>query len=211
MSSVNIPAETPTAPTEQRYTREDLRRIEALPENANKVFELLNGRLYLHESSEDAQVPPPSYMHAFIVSILVEILMEYLLKNRVGRLFMDNTGYDLPGSGTVIPDLSFVSQDRLLPVTATGVQPIAPDFAIEVVSPSNTPELLSEKVSTYLTGGVKMVWVVYPMTRSVDVYTSNGEGSGLYQKYADTDTLTGGEVLPGFSVSVAKLFPPIKT
>ncbi|MCU0465640.1 MAG: Uma2 family endonuclease, partial [Anaerolineae bacterium] len=177
MSSVNVPA--PTAPVEQRYTREDLRRIEALPENANKVFELLNGRLYLHESSEDAQVPPPSYLHAFIVSILVEILMEYLLKNRIGRLFMDNTGYDLPGSGTVIPDLSFVSQDRLLPVTATGVQPIAPDLAIEVVSPSNTPELMSDKISAYLSGGVKVVWVVYPLTRSVDVYTSESEGRGL--------------------------------
>lgn len=210
MSSVNVPTETPTAPTEQRYTREDLRRIEALPENANKVFELLNGRLYLHESSEDAQVPPPSHLHSWVVSMLFKLLVLFIDKHPLGMVYSDNTGYDLPGSGTVIPDLSFVRQDRLLPVTMTGVQPIAPDLAIEVVSPSNTSEQMSEKISTYLAGGVKTVWVVYPTTRSVDVYTSNGEGGGLYQKYAETDTLTGGAVLPGFNVSIANLFPPVK-
>jgi Uma2 family endonuclease len=141
--------------------------------------------------------------------MLVEVLMEFLLKNKIGRLFTDNTGYDLPDGSTVIPDLSCVAADRLLPVMITGNQYIASDLAIEVVSPSNTPEELSDKVNAYVSAGVKLVWVVYPRTRSVDVYSAQADGQPRYRKLNGTDPLSGEEVLPSFSVPVNTLFPPI--
>lgn len=200
---------TPIITEEKIYTREDLRHLESLPENADKIFELINGRLYITETV-GGKMPTPSYLHALVVSMLVEILMEFLLTHKIGRLFPDNTGYDLPNGSTLIPDLSFVAADRLLPAMITGNQYIAPDLAVEVVSPSNTPEELSDKVNAYLSAGVKLVWVVYPRTRSIDIYTPQGDGLIQYQKLSAQDTLTGGTVLTGFTVPVDKIFPAIK-
>lgn len=203
--------DSPTAPliANKKYTREEVQYLEALPENADKRFELINGQLYIDELIE-GKMPPPSYLHALVISLLVEVLMEYLLKHRVGRLFTDNTGYDLPDGSTLIPDLSVVASDRLLPVVAKGNQYIAPDLAIEVVSPSNTPDKLAQKVQLYLDSGVRLVWVIYPTTQMISVYTPQSDGTAIYQHLSLDGMLTGGDVLPGFTAEIRKIFPFIE-
>lgn len=191
---------------EQRYTYTDWERLQALPENANTLFELIGGRLYAHPAP-GGKMTPPSYLHAFVVSILVEVLVLYLAQSREGRLFTDNTGYHLPTGDVLIPDLSVVTTDRLQPITRRGIQHIAPDLAVEVVSPSNSPEDLSDKVNAYLSAGVSVVWVVYPTTHSIDVYTRLSDGETRYHKLTLQDHLTGGVLLPGFSAALADIFP----
>lgn len=80
----------------------------------------------------------------------------------------------------------------------------APSIAVEVISPNEPAVRVETKVREYLEAGVRLVWVVYPETRSVHVYRPGGSAAYL----GPEDTLTGEDVLPGFAVPVASLFPP---
>ena len=79
---------------------------------------------------------------------------------------------------------------------------IAPDLAVEVLSPSNTATGIQEKVWEYLRAGTRLVWVVDPDTRSVTAYRSQQD----VQLLAQTDVLDGADVLPGFRHEVSKVF-----
>jgi Uma2 family endonuclease len=79
---------------------------------------------------------------------------------------------------------------------------IAPDLAIEVVSPTDHFVRLARKIRQYLERGVRMIWVIDPEDRSATVYRP-----GVPDLYlTENDTLEGADVLPGFSVRVAELF-----
>ena len=80
---------------------------------------------------------------------------------------------------------------------------VAPDLAVEVVSPTDLAEELMDKVAEYFQAGVRLVWVVYPRLRLIHVYESLTQVRGL----TAADELDGGAVLPGFRTPVAALFP----
>jgi Uma2 family endonuclease len=103
-----------------------------------------------------------------------------------------------------IPDVSFVSWNRVPGRKFPGEQvpPLVPDLAVEVVSPSNTPKEMDEKLHEYFEKGVRQVWFVRPKSRVVDVYTAPDRLTRL----TASAQLDGGDVLPGFSVQVGKLF-----
>jgi Uma2 family endonuclease len=79
---------------------------------------------------------------------------------------------------------------------------MAPDLCVEVLSPSNRMARIREKLAEYFQRGVRMVWIADPEDRTVAVYRSPEEGRILHE----TATLTGEDVLPGFSCQVADLF-----
>ncbi|MEO8494493.1 MAG: Uma2 family endonuclease, partial [Planctomycetota bacterium] len=79
---------------------------------------------------------------------------------------------------------------------------IAPDLAVEVLSVSNTDREMQRKRREYFDAGVSLVWMIDPRQRSAVVYTSLDE----YTEYCASDSLTGGEVLPGFTLSLSELF-----
>ena len=83
-----------------------------------------------------------------------------------------------------------------------GFWPGAPDLAVEVISPGDTYTEVEEKVHDWLNAGTHMVLVLNPRTRSVTIYTS----STTVVRLTESDTLTGGEVLPGFTCQVSGLF-----
>jgi len=178
------------------YTREDLRRIEGLPENTDKVFELLNGDLY--------EMTPPSHKHAAISSRILNAIRRYLDVHDIGVAYGDNTGYDLPTGDTLIPDASFIAYDRLPPEDEP--LKIAPNLAIEVMSPSHTDAQINVKVDTYLMSGTRLVWVIYPERRIVSVYYRQLDGTTIYRSLNDKDTLSGDDVLSSFSVAIGVIF-----
>jgi Uma2 family endonuclease len=105
-------------------------------------------------------------------------------------------------------DLAFISSDRLAKVSdVEKYLPFAPDLAVEVVSPTNTASEIQLKVDQYLAAGTRLVWVVYPDLRKVSVFQPGGASSPA----AYTETLDGGDVLPGLKLAVADLFPPSET
>jgi len=101
------------------------------------------------------------------------------------------------------PDVSYWSVARLpLDLEPVGYPEIAPDLCVEVLSPSNRFARILEKLREYFARGVRMVWVVDPEDRTVAVYRSPDEG----RIFHESATLSGDDVLPGFSCRVAELF-----
>ena len=101
------------------------------------------------------------------------------------------------------PDVSFIAAEQLrtTPLSA-GFYPGYPDIAAEVVSPGDTATQLNAKVQDYLLAGTRLVWVVNPNTRSVAVYSPDGQVRIL----GADDVLTGGAVLPELRIPVSDLF-----
>lgn len=183
----------------QAYTLDDLRVIEALPENANKSFELINGEIY--------ELPSPSPLHNFIVAQIVFFLVSFVRANNLGFVFGDATSYSLPNGDELIPDSSFISKERQsLPFPDKFF--IAPDLAVEVASPSNRERELIDKAESYLESGARLVWIVYPLTQVVDSIRRNEQGKLVIQKIGYNGSLDGEDVLPGFTLPVKDIFPP---
>lgn len=102
------------------------------------------------------------------------------------------------------PDVAFVSWRRI-PAGRIPSEPIpllAPSLAVEVLSKTNTPREMDRKRREYFKAGVELVWIVEPVTRTVDVYNSPTQFTTRHE----SDTLDGGEVLSGFTLSLKELF-----
>ena len=103
-------------------------------------------------------------------------------------------------------DVSFFRADRVSKERLSeGFCTIAPDLAVEVVSPNDFIEELDEKVEEYLRAGVKLVWVVHPRVKAVQVFRADGSESWLWA----SAELSGEDVVPGFHCQVDALFPAV--
>jgi Uma2 family endonuclease len=179
------------------HTRADLAALYALPENKDKRFELINGEIY--------EVPAASLLHNWIITQLVFLLKTFVDPRSLGVVFGDGAGFDLPNGDSVEPDVAFVAgaDATALPKRYN----IAPDLAVEVVSPSNTPTEMSDKIDSYLTSGTKRVWVVYPERHVIEVFRRLGDRSTAYETYRMGDTVIGEGLMEGFTLRVGDIFP----
>ena len=159
-------------------------------------------------------------LYELVDGVLVEKtvgLEESCIAMKIGRLlgnFVDprDLGVLAGEGGTLqldinlvrIPDVSFISWGRM-PRGELPKEPVphlVPDLAVEVISRSNTPKEMTEKLREYFDKGVRLVWYVRPRSRVVDVYTTPDD----FARLTATMQLDGGDVLPGFSVRVGELF-----
>lgn len=189
MSTTLDPVPKPPAPAPP-LTPDDLL---AMPNG--KDYELVDG--ILSERNMGAQ-------SSWIAARLMGLLQAFCRAGVRAWLFDAECGYLGFGRGSTLrkPDLSVVLHDRL-PEIPSGWINLAPDLAVEVVSPGDAAIDLELKVEEYLSAGVRLVWVVYPESRLVRVLRPDGTETRL----READTLHGEEVLPGFSCPVAELFP----
>ena len=131
----------------------------------------------------------------------------YVEVNGLGEVYGSNRGYvTVPNAPATsrMPDVSFVSTARLdQPELAGMLYDGAPDLAVEILSDSNTPAEIAQKVSEYLNAGGKAVWVIDIDARTLTVHTPGAPLLVL----TDTDSVDGGEYLPGFTCAVADLLP----
>jgi Uma2 family endonuclease len=152
--------------------------------------------------------PPPGAPHGTAATNLVLLLGQHVREHRLGRVFADSFGYeliDLPHTVRV-PDLSFVRADRLPPGgIGPGLLKVAPDLAVEVLSPSETASELEEKLDDYATAGTPLMWVVDTNRRTVMIIAANAPVRWLREE----DTLDGGYVISGFSCMVSAIFEGI--
>lgn len=134
------------------------------------------------------------------------LLDQFCLRTKVGFAFGSSTGYQcFPSDPTTVrkPDASVVATGRLPDDRAPGGHiKLAPDLAVEVVSPNDVAEEVEVKVLEYLTAGVRLVWVVFPDAKDVHVRRING----TFDVLTESDTLSGEDVVPGFTCKVADLF-----
>jgi Uma2 family endonuclease len=148
--------------------------------------------------------PPPNFGHGECQAAVCIILGNYVRANRLGRITVESglqTEHD-PDSVRG-PDVAFWSKERLPFDQRPEVYPdVAADLIVEVRSPSNTTARLIAKIREYFACGVRLVWVVDPDARTVTIYRQPGEGRVVW----DDATLSGEDVLPGFTCPVAALF-----
>jgi Uma2 family endonuclease len=149
-------------------------------------------------------MPPPGGRHGACCSRVDRRLGAFVEDRGLGTVCANDTGFITERDPDTVrgPDVAFWKRDRL-PEVPEGYIEIAPDLAVEVVSPTDHYSRVQNKVRHYLARGVAMVWVVDPEDRSVTVYRSMQHAQIL----AETDLLSGEDVLPGFTTPVADLFP----
>ncbi len=136
--------------------------------------------------------------------VLGGLLGRYLDANNLGILTGADGPYTLEEAQIRFPDVAFIAWDDI-PLDADPSTPM-PDWtislAVEVVSVGNTRGEMRRKLKDYFAAGTALVWYVYPIERVIRVYSSEVD----CQTLTDADQLDGGNVLPGFRVSVRELF-----
>jgi Uma2 family endonuclease len=174
------------------HTPEDLLRM---PDGDR--YELVDGHLVQRAMGAES---------SRVAVILIRLLDAHAHTNRLGRVFATDCGYQcFPDHPNRVryPDCSFVALGRL-----PGDRPpqghvhIAPDLAVEVVSPNDVACDVEQRIEDFLRAGVQLLWVVYPNTRRVLVFRPGGHVSRLNE----TEELTGEDVLPGFRSPLAEVF-----
>jgi len=142
----------------------------------------------------------PSLGHAIIQNNIGTEIGIYLKTNPIGVVGGDANYRLWPERNreSRAPDVSFILKDRL-PKDLFRYPPIAPDLAVEILSPGNDFEDMMEKVDEYLAQGARLVWVVICRRREVLVCTAQS-------KYIVKDKLTAPELLPGFELQVKAIF-----
>lgn len=166
------------------------------PDELTRV-ELVRGELRV--------TPFPAPRHALVCSNLLLRLLPYVSQRSLGRVFPDGTGYHLVDLPHTVrgPDVSFVRAERLPVVWPNrGFFELAPDLAVEVLSPSETASRLEEKLDDYRAAGTPLLWVIDPDRRTVMVIS----GDAPVRWLRDDDVLDGSSVLPGLECRVAELF-----
>ncbi|MCY3742714.1 MAG: Uma2 family endonuclease [Candidatus Poribacteria bacterium] len=150
--------------------------------------------------SELVPILPNSLEHGGIRTNLLLRLGSYVRENQLGSVYAPFTGFRV-GSHILVPDIAFISTDKL-PTDRSEIFPIPPDLAVEVVSPTDVLHRVEEKVFAYLEAGTQLVWVIKPRSKTVTIYRSETDITLLTRN----DTLTGENVVEGFTCQVAELF-----
>ena len=145
--------------------------------------------------------------HEYTGSLVVIRVGNHVLLNQLGRVYLSNRGYvtgpDSPATSRM-PDVSFVSNARLAqPDLAGMLYDGAPDLAVEILSDSNTPAEIAQKIEEYLNAGGKAVWVIDIDARTLTVHAADAPSVTL----SNADTVDGGDYLPGFACPVVDLLP----
>jgi len=157
-----------------------------LPKDGSR-YEVVNGELRV--------MSPAGWRHEAMISALKIRLGAQVEKNQLGTVLGSNAMYVLPSGNKRSPDLSFVATGWLTGEAGKAVFPeLAPDLAVEIVSPSNTGRAVLEKVGEYLEAGVRLVWVIDPAKRRATAYRQLTS----VRELDENGSLDGEDVVPGF-------------
>ena len=187
-------------PAEKQYisAKEFLELVDQ-PQYQDRRLELVEGEI--------VEMSLPTAGHGEITGWLYMKIASYVYANDLGRVTVADTGFILKrnpaGRDTVRGlDIAFISKAKAPNPLPRGWIEFAPDLAVEVISPGNSADDIHRKVRELLKAGTPLIWLVYAETRTVVAHTSASAVT-----YEESDTLTGGDALPGFEVRVGDIFP----
>jgi Uma2 family endonuclease len=149
---------------------------------------------------EIIEVPSNAYS-SWVASLIISALVVFVRARNLGYVTGEGGGYKVAGA-RLAPDAAFVSKSRQVKLDRQGYNSVAPDLAVEVMSPTDKDEDLQKKLKKYAQAGT-VAWVFYPETRQVKVHVPGQEVKTL----GIDDMLDGGDVLPGFSLPIRDIFP----
>ena len=170
-------------------TKDDLLRPE------NEGCELVDGTLV-----EKAV----GWEESFLAVWLGTLLNQFVVPRNLGVVSGEQGFIELSSGPVRGPDLAFVSWDRMAGRRrpTDPIPLLSPDLVVEVLSRNNTRAEMARKRDEYFRAGVRLIWEIDPRTRTVRVYTAADQ----FRDLTAADTLTGGDVLPGFALPLAGLF-----
>ncbi len=122
----------------------------------------------------------------------------------VGEVTGSDGGYILPDGSMRVPDVAWISHERLATVSEKDLKkfaPVCPDFVIELRSESDTLSELKDKMLKWIKNGVRLGWLIDPNDQKIYVYEPEKE---IVEK-SFSDTLSGENVLNGFTLNIQKI------
>ena len=170
-----------------------IEQFDELPVKEGTLYELNEGGL--------VTTTEPIPRHNWVRDNTAAALRDFAQSRNLGRVFVE-TGYQLTPQTVRIPDISFVPADRMREIDLDKRIEGAPALAIEVISPTDLAEEVTQKVKQYLAAGVKVVWVFYPKTREAQVFRADG-GSLVRREH---EMLEEPDLLPGLSLDLKAVF-----
>lgn len=172
------------------YTAEDLPHVDG-------DYELVRGSL--------VEMTRPGGRHGLLCARVVGRLLAWCETTGGGAVLCNDHGFVLERDPDTVrgPGVAWLRPERAAELPERGYLDGGPDLAVEVLSPDDRPRAVHAKIADYLAAGSRMVWVLDPRHRTVEVYTPEGPPQVLRQGQA----LEGGDVLPGFTWPVAEVFP----
>ena len=168
-------------------------------DESDRLYELVDGVI--------VDMAPPNRLNSWIVMEIGYHLKAYSKKHNSGHVFGSDGGFALDEKNMRIPDVSYISKARMADKMTDMKAIIAPDLAVEIISPSESAPAVHRKTALYLKSGASMVWNVYPQAKIIEVWTQSDTAALQMRSYAVTDTLDGGDTLPGFELTVKEVFP----
>lgn len=161
-----------------------------------KRYELVRGNLI--------EMSPAGFEHGGTTMTLSAYATLFVIQHRLGRCTAAETGFLLEEDPDKVlaPDWAFISSDRLPKKRVRSYLPVVPDLVLETKSPGDSEREIIDKVDDWLQAGVKVVWVMNPIKKTITIYADDTNPILLNQ----TDTLTGGDLLPGFTLPLASIF-----
>ncbi len=129
----------------------------------------------------------------------------YVLDHQLGETYTAETGFLISRNPDTVraPDFSFIQASRVtISVLGPSWGGVIPDLVAEVISSSDRANEIDQKVQMWLKAGVRVVWVAWPQTHIIQVYNPQAP----VQLLRDGDVLSGGTVIPGFSVALSRIF-----
>ena len=173
-------------------TVEDVVRMQ---DEHNRLFELIDGTLVEKTMG---------FFESTLAVKLIQYLAAFVYSRELGEVAGEGGMMEILPDQVRIPDVCFISKQRLATfnLRRDPAPEVSPDLAVEILSKSNTRREMERKLVDYFASGVRLVWYIDPPTEVVRVYTAPNQVVELRRG----DTLTGGEVLPGFELSLESYF-----
>jgi Uma2 family endonuclease len=155
--------------------------------------ELVRGVLVVRE--------PPGYQHGVVAARIARVIGTFVADRSLGDVVAAETGFKLFANPDTVraPDVGFVSRARVPDPPPRGYAEVAPDLAVEVLSPGDRPGEVLAKVADWLSAGSRLVWIVDPVRRFARVYRADGTEDVL----GEDGALDGEDVLPGLSLPLS--------
>ena len=185
----------------KRLTAEEMDALPTYGPGGDRRYELIRGELKV--------MSPTKPLHGIVCARIAARLVIFVEEHNLGEVFGAETGFLVESNPDTVfgIDAAYVSRERLAGVESfEKFFPFAPDLAVEVLSPGNTVQEIDEKIALYFAAGSRLVWVFNSKRRTVAIYTSPFDVRIL----GEQDALDGGEVLPGFTLDLSKLFATVK-
>jgi Uma2 family endonuclease len=150
-------------------------------------------------SGEILVMTPRGYKNNLREAYVVHGLFEWAEKDGRGEVFSSNAGFNLPDGSTLSPDAGWVDSSRVAALTDNERErflPFAPDFLIEILSPSDSLPALDGKMEQWIANGVRLGWRIDPFARTVAIFAAD----------ADRVILEGSGPMAGFRLRMARLW-----